>query len=62
VRDYYSFAGPLAEDMANHLLSKPDDVKAAMAAFSSIGADELLMWPCVAEISQLDLLAELLPR
>jgi alkanesulfonate monooxygenase SsuD/methylene tetrahydromethanopterin reductase-like flavin-dependent oxidoreductase (luciferase family) len=62
VRDYYGFAGPLAEDMANHLLSKPEEVKIAMDAFSSIGAEELIMWPSVAQISQLDLLAELLPR
>jgi alkanesulfonate monooxygenase SsuD/methylene tetrahydromethanopterin reductase-like flavin-dependent oxidoreductase (luciferase family) len=62
LRDYYSFAGPLAEDMANHLLCKPDEVKVAVDAFSSIGADELIMWPCVAQISQLDLLSKLLPR
>jgi alkanesulfonate monooxygenase SsuD/methylene tetrahydromethanopterin reductase-like flavin-dependent oxidoreductase (luciferase family) len=62
LRDYYSFAGTLAEDMANHLLTKPNEVKVAIDAFSSIGADELLMWPCVAKISQLDLLSELLPR
>lgn len=46
--------------MADHLLSRPDEVKSALNAFSSIGADELIMWPCVAQIDQLDLLSRLL--
>lgn len=62
LRDYYSFAGALAEDMANHLLSNADQVKNALEAFSSIGADELIMWPCIAQVTQLDLLSDLLQR
>jgi hypothetical protein len=37
-------------------------VKIAIDTFTSIGADELIMWPCVPQTGQLDLLSKLLPR
>jgi alkanesulfonate monooxygenase SsuD/methylene tetrahydromethanopterin reductase-like flavin-dependent oxidoreductase (luciferase family) len=59
VRNYYAFAGPAAEAMAKAIQTSPEAVKAAMRTFADIGMDELVLWPCVPEVSFYDRLAEL---
>lgn len=61
LRDYYKFLGPAAENLARGMLSTPDAVKGAINSFSETGADELIFWPCVPDLEQVDLLAQLLP-
>jgi len=61
LRDYYRFLGQAAENLVSRMLSTPDVVKDAIDSFSEIGADELMLWPCVPELEQVDLLAQLLP-
>ncbi len=59
IRDYYGYMGEVAGQMAQSLPSTPDAVKGAIQAYSDIGADELMLWPTVAELDQLDRLADL---
>jgi alkanesulfonate monooxygenase SsuD/methylene tetrahydromethanopterin reductase-like flavin-dependent oxidoreductase (luciferase family) len=61
LRHYYAFMGPTAEAIGSHLANTPEAVKAQIAAFAAAGVDELVAWPCVAELDQIDRLAELAP-
>jgi alkanesulfonate monooxygenase SsuD/methylene tetrahydromethanopterin reductase-like flavin-dependent oxidoreductase (luciferase family) len=59
IRNYYAFAGPLAEQIANGLPSTPEAVKGVIQAFADVGVDELICWPCIPDLDQVDRLAEL---
>jgi alkanesulfonate monooxygenase SsuD/methylene tetrahydromethanopterin reductase-like flavin-dependent oxidoreductase (luciferase family) len=59
IRDYYSFMGPRADAIANGLPATAEAVKATIQAFTDVGADELILWPCIPELDQVDRLAEL---
>jgi alkanesulfonate monooxygenase SsuD/methylene tetrahydromethanopterin reductase-like flavin-dependent oxidoreductase (luciferase family) len=57
---YYGFMGPeRARGFARGGLSSPEMIREAIRAFAELGADELLFWPCVAELDQLERLQEL---
>lgn len=58
IRDYYSFFGPAADDMARSIPSTPETVSNLIQGFGEVGADEVICWPTIAELEQLDLLAE----
>jgi alkanesulfonate monooxygenase SsuD/methylene tetrahydromethanopterin reductase-like flavin-dependent oxidoreductase (luciferase family) len=59
IRDYYSFFGPGADDMARSIPSTPEAVDDLLRSLSDVGADEVICWPTVAELDQVDRLAEL---
>jgi len=59
IRHYYSFIGPIADRLASSVPSTPDAVKGAMRAFSDAGMDELILWPTIPDLNQVELLAEL---
>ena len=59
IRDYYSYFGPAADDMASAIPSSPEAVEDLIRAFGDVGADEVVCWPTVAELDQVDYLAEL---
>jgi alkanesulfonate monooxygenase SsuD/methylene tetrahydromethanopterin reductase-like flavin-dependent oxidoreductase (luciferase family) len=59
IRHYYSFMGPMADRLASSVPSTPDAVKGAMRAFSDAGVDELILWPTIPDLNQVELLAEL---
>jgi alkanesulfonate monooxygenase SsuD/methylene tetrahydromethanopterin reductase-like flavin-dependent oxidoreductase (luciferase family) len=59
IRDYYGYFGAAAEDMARSIPSSPEAVGELIRGFEEVGADELICWPTIAGIEQLDLLAEL---
>ena len=59
LRNYYAVMGPMAEQIARSVPSTPEAVKGAMQAFADIGADELMCWPCIPDLDQVDRLAEL---
>jgi alkanesulfonate monooxygenase SsuD/methylene tetrahydromethanopterin reductase-like flavin-dependent oxidoreductase (luciferase family) len=59
IRDYYSFIGPGADDMARSIPSTPEAVDDLLRSLSDVGADEVICWPTVAELDQVDRLAEL---
>jgi alkanesulfonate monooxygenase SsuD/methylene tetrahydromethanopterin reductase-like flavin-dependent oxidoreductase (luciferase family) len=58
IRDYYAFGGETAEQVVQSILSTPEAIKEAMQAYEGIGADELILWPTVANLDQIDRLAD----
>lgn len=60
IRHYYSFLGPIADRLASSVPSTPDAVKGAIQAFSDVGVDELILWPTIPDLNQVELLAELI--
>jgi alkanesulfonate monooxygenase SsuD/methylene tetrahydromethanopterin reductase-like flavin-dependent oxidoreductase (luciferase family) len=59
IRHYYSYFGPGADDMARSIPSSPETVDDLIRGFGEVGADEVICWPTVAELDQVDRLAEL---
>jgi alkanesulfonate monooxygenase SsuD/methylene tetrahydromethanopterin reductase-like flavin-dependent oxidoreductase (luciferase family) len=57
--EYYAFRGPAAEAIAHAASSTPEMVKETLRKFADIGMDELLFWPCVPQLEQVDRLADL---
>jgi alkanesulfonate monooxygenase SsuD/methylene tetrahydromethanopterin reductase-like flavin-dependent oxidoreductase (luciferase family) len=55
---YYSFAGAYAEQVAAAALTNPQQIADQVAAFSAVGCDELILFPCDSEVEQVDLLAD----
>jgi alkanesulfonate monooxygenase SsuD/methylene tetrahydromethanopterin reductase-like flavin-dependent oxidoreductase (luciferase family) len=55
---YYAFAGPYAERVAAGALTTPDAVRERIAQMSDAGCDELILFPCSAELDQVELLAD----
>jgi len=60
IKHYYAFLGPMVEQMASALPATPEAVKDAIKAFQDVGADEVILWPCIAELDQVDRLINLL--
>ena len=59
LRDYYSFLGPAAERVAGAFPSTVEALRERIQAFEDVGADELMLWPTIAELDQVERLAEL---
>lgn len=60
IRNYYAFLGPMVEQMAGSVPTTPEAVKGAIQAFADVGVDELICWPCIADLDQVDRLADLI--
>ncbi len=60
IRHYYAFRGPGAEQMVRSIPSSPEAVKGAIQAYADIGVDELMLWPCIPDMDQVDRVAELI--
>lgn len=58
IKDYYSFMGPMADQIAGGVLSTSEAIKGAVQAFAELGADEVIFWSCIPELDQIDLLAD----
>jgi alkanesulfonate monooxygenase SsuD/methylene tetrahydromethanopterin reductase-like flavin-dependent oxidoreductase (luciferase family) len=58
IRDYYSYFGPAADDMASAIPSSPKVVEELIRGFADVGADEVVCWPTVADLEQVDRLSE----
>jgi alkanesulfonate monooxygenase SsuD/methylene tetrahydromethanopterin reductase-like flavin-dependent oxidoreductase (luciferase family) len=59
IRDYYSYFGSAADDMARSIPSSPEAVEGLIRGFGEVGADEVICWPTVADLDQVDRLADL---
>ena len=59
IRHYYSYFGPGADDMARSIPSSPETIEGLIRGFGDVGADEVVCWPTVAELDQVDRLAEI---
>jgi alkanesulfonate monooxygenase SsuD/methylene tetrahydromethanopterin reductase-like flavin-dependent oxidoreductase (luciferase family) len=60
LRDYYAFTGPFAEKIAAGNLTTPQSVIDLCRGYEEAGCDELVLLPTVAELEQLDRLADVL--
>jgi alkanesulfonate monooxygenase SsuD/methylene tetrahydromethanopterin reductase-like flavin-dependent oxidoreductase (luciferase family) len=58
IRHYYSYFGPAADDMARSIPSSPETLDNLIGGFGEVGADEVVCWPTVAQLDQVDRLAE----
>lgn len=59
IRSYYAFLGPRVEDMVAHLPTTAEAIQNLINAFANIGMDEVILWPSIAELDQVDRFAEL---
>ena len=62
LRDYYAFTGPYAERIAAGLLTTPQAITQFVRGYEDAGCDELILYPAVADLAQLDPLAEVVAR
>jgi alkanesulfonate monooxygenase SsuD/methylene tetrahydromethanopterin reductase-like flavin-dependent oxidoreductase (luciferase family) len=60
LRDYYAFTGPFAERIAAGLLTSPQSVAQFIRGYQDAGCDELVLFPTVPDLAQLERLAEIL--
>lgn len=62
LRDYYAFAPGVVDMIAGGALTSTGAVRGAVDAFAEAGCDELILFPCSPDITQVDLLAEAVGR
>jgi alkanesulfonate monooxygenase SsuD/methylene tetrahydromethanopterin reductase-like flavin-dependent oxidoreductase (luciferase family) len=60
LRDYYAFTGPFAEKIAAANLTSPQAVTDFVRGYEEAGCDELVLLPTVADLEQLDRLADVI--
>src|SRR5579863_1246159 len=60
MKDYYSFTGPFAEKIAAGLLTTPQALAQFIRGYEEAGCDELILFPTISELAQLDQLANVL--
>ena len=60
MKDYYAFTGPFAEKIAAGLLTSPQAIVQFIRGYAEAGCDELVLFPAVSDIAQLDRLAAVL--
>jgi alkanesulfonate monooxygenase SsuD/methylene tetrahydromethanopterin reductase-like flavin-dependent oxidoreductase (luciferase family) len=61
LRHYYRFLGPRADQAVAEALTTPGRLSDAINAFAQAGCDELILFPCNPDPSQIDQLAQALP-
>ncbi len=59
VTHYYSFMGPRAQQLADSVPYTPEAIHDTIQAFTDNGVDELIFWPCIAELDQVQRLADI---
>lgn len=60
VVDYYRFLGSGADAMGKAILSTPAAIRDAIQIMTDIGVDELVLWPCLPELDQIDRLSQVI--
>jgi alkanesulfonate monooxygenase SsuD/methylene tetrahydromethanopterin reductase-like flavin-dependent oxidoreductase (luciferase family) len=56
--EHHAALGPMAQQMAQFVLTSPEAIRAEIRAYEEIGADEVLMMPCIPELDQVHRLAD----
>jgi alkanesulfonate monooxygenase SsuD/methylene tetrahydromethanopterin reductase-like flavin-dependent oxidoreductase (luciferase family) len=59
LRHYYAFDAPMAEMIAGSVLATPEAIGGAIKAYEEVGVDEIIFWPTIAALDQLERLAEI---
>jgi alkanesulfonate monooxygenase SsuD/methylene tetrahydromethanopterin reductase-like flavin-dependent oxidoreductase (luciferase family) len=57
LREYYAFTGPFVERIVDELLTTPQQVAQFVRGYEDAGCDELVLFPSVPDLDQLDRLA-----
>jgi alkanesulfonate monooxygenase SsuD/methylene tetrahydromethanopterin reductase-like flavin-dependent oxidoreductase (luciferase family) len=60
LKDYYAFTGPFAERIAAGLLTSPQAIAQFIRGYEEAGCDELVLFPTIADIGQLEQLTGIL--
>jgi alkanesulfonate monooxygenase SsuD/methylene tetrahydromethanopterin reductase-like flavin-dependent oxidoreductase (luciferase family) len=60
LRHYYAFTGPFADKIAAGNLTTPQSIIDFIRGYEEAGCDELILFPTVADLQQLDRFAEVL--
>jgi alkanesulfonate monooxygenase SsuD/methylene tetrahydromethanopterin reductase-like flavin-dependent oxidoreductase (luciferase family) len=60
LRDYYAFTGPFAEQIVSANLTSARAIKDFVRGYEEAGCDELVLFPTVSELSELERLEEAL--
>lgn len=60
MREYYAFTGPVAERIASWTLTTPQEIAGLLRGYEEAGCDELVLFPTLPHISQLERLIEAL--
>ena len=58
IRDYYTGMG-MADFVAQSVLASPEAIREAIEGYEAIGADEVVLWPTVSDLDQVDRLADI---
>jgi alkanesulfonate monooxygenase SsuD/methylene tetrahydromethanopterin reductase-like flavin-dependent oxidoreductase (luciferase family) len=56
--DYYAFTGPFAERIVAGAAKTPEALQERTRKFEEVGVDELIWFPAIPEVEQVDLLAD----
>ena len=59
IRHYYAFLGPGGDAMANAIPTTADAIRRAIDGYAAAGADEVVLWPCLPDLDQVDRFAEI---
>lgn len=60
LRDYYAFTGPFADKIASGLLTTPSSLRELVRGYAEAGCDELVLFPGVVDLGEIDRLADAL--
>ena len=60
MKNYYAFTGPFAERIAAGLLATPQAIAQFIRGYEEAGCNELVLFPTVPDLTQLDKLADVL--
>ena len=60
MRDYYGFAGPFAEKIAEGMLATPQAIAQFVRGYAEAGCDELVLLPALPDLEQVDRLQDVL--
>ena len=59
IRDYYGYMGSAADNIAQSVPTTENAVRDKIHAFRDVGADELILWPTVSDLDQINRFAGL---
>jgi hypothetical protein len=48
----------MADQIVQSMMTTPQAIQAAVQAYEAVGADEFILWPTVAQLDQIDRLAD----
>jgi hypothetical protein len=58
IGDYYRMMALNVETMIGGVPTNEQVIRERVRAFADVGVDELILWPCIAELDQVDRLAQ----